>query len=193
MGTGMMDIRERQRAEEARKKEKEAEDALRALTKERMKAEEEEALRVQGVIEKLTQYHSSLPGNSGTQATGSRSIPGKLKRRRSPSQSRSRTSSPSPAPTPSRSPTPRKRSTVRAGKGKGRRTSYSRSPSRRSLPRSSRPTPRPVPGLYTGKEPMKALYRTREFSPPRTPSTRTYSPARSPSWQTVTSRRRGRR
>ena len=193
-GTGKMDIREREKVTEARRNEKEAEEALKQQTAVRKAAEEEEAMKAEEVINSLTAYRDALMKGGG-QSSGSRSIMSSNKRTRAPTPSRS--PSPSPAPSSSRTPPPssRKRITARSGKGKERRRSFSRSPSQESIPREHRPTQKSVPGLYLGKEEGRAPARRREFSPcspaprRRTPS----SPPRSPQWQTATRRRRDRR
>ena len=193
-GTGKMDIREREKVTEARRNEKEAEEALKQQTAVRKAAEEEEARKAEEVINSLTAYRDALMKGGG-QSSGSRSIMSSNKRTRAPTPSRS--PSPSPAPSSSRTPphSSRKRITARSGKGKERRRSYSRSPSKGSIPREHRPTQKSVPGLYLGKEEARAPTRRREFSPcspaprRRTPS----SPPRSPQWQTATRRRRDRR
>ena len=192
MGTGMMDVRERRKVEEARKKEKEAEQALLIQTAERMAAEEEEALRAEGVISSLTHYRDALLRRGG-QTSGPVGELRSSKRTRSPTPSRS----PPPAPSPSRTPPPsdRRRLTARSGKGKEKRSSFSRSPSRETY-REARPTNRSVPGLNLGREETRAPHRTREFSPSCTPPRRRRSPSsppRSPQWETARRRRRDRR
>jgi hypothetical protein len=189
-----MDIREREKVKEARRNEKEAEEALKHQIAVRKAAEEEEAKKAQEKIKSLTAYRDALMKGGG-HSSGSRSIVSSYKRTRAPTPTRS----PSPSPAPSSSRTPslsgRKRITARSGKGKDRRRSYSRSPSKGRFEREHRPSHKSVPGLYTGQEEARGAARRREFTP-RSPAPRRRSPCtppRSPEWQDVTRRRRERR
>jgi hypothetical protein len=193
-GKGEMDIREREKVKEARRNEKEAEEALKHQIAVRKAAEEEEAMKAEEKIKSLTAYRDALMKGGG-HSSGSRSTMSSHKRTRAPTPTRS----PSPSPAPSSSRTPslsgRKRITARSGKGKDRRRSYSRSPSKGSFQREHRPSQKSVPGLYIGQEEARAATRRREFTP-RSPAPRRRSPStppRSPEWQDVTRRRRERR
>ena len=63
-GTDQMDIRERSKTEEERRKEKEAEDILAEQRAVRKAAEEEEAREAEREIAKLTRYKDALLSNS---------------------------------------------------------------------------------------------------------------------------------
>ena len=193
-GRDDMDIREREKVKDARRKEKEAEESLKQQIAVRKAAEEEEAKNAQEKIQSLTAYRDALMKGGG-HSSGSRSIMSCSKRTRAPTPTRS----PSPSTAPSSSRTPslsgRKRITARSGKGKARRRSYSRSPSKERSEREHRPSHKSVPGLNTGHEEARGAARRREFTP-RSPTPRRRSPrspSRSPEWQEVTSRRRERR
>jgi hypothetical protein len=189
-GTDLFDIRERSKLEAAKKKEKEAEEALK---RERAARIEEEAKEADRKIRELTRYRDALVKDregSSSKPTGSQGAVRARKRTRSPTPPpRSSHSSPSSSRTPLS--TSRRRETVRAGKGKGRRSSYSRSQSPRRHPREPRPSARTVPGLCLGPREERRSQRQREFSPSRTPPRRqSRSPSRSPPWQTSQRRRR---
>jgi hypothetical protein len=188
-GTNLFDIRERSKLEEAKKKEKEAEEALKKAGADRI---EEEAKEADRKIRELTRYRDALVKDregSSSKPTGSHGAVRARKRTRSPTPPpRPSHSSPSSSRTPLS--TSRRRETVRAGKGKGRRSSYSRSQSPRRHPREPRPSARTVPGLCLGPRDERRSQRKREFSPSRTPPRRPRSPSGSPPWQTSQRRRR---
>ena len=148
-GSNLFDIRERSKLEEAKKKEKEAEEALKQAGADRI---EEEAKEADRKIRELTRYRDALVREgSSSKPTGSHGAVRARKRTRSPTPPpRPSHSSPSSSRTPPS--TSRRRETVRAGKGKGRRSSYSRSQSPRRHPREPRPSERTVPGAEGQKE-----------------------------------------
>ena len=187
----LMDIRERRKTTSARKREREAEQALAEAKALREAAEENKARVVDRQINDLVTYKDALISNF-TQLQGKQYPLHSRKRERSrtPSCSPSRT----PTPSPCRSPVSgaeRRRATVRSGKGKDRRRSFSRSPSPERRPPAARNLDRSIPGLVFGDE-RRSSHNSREFTPRRSPSRRPTpgSPARSPSWHVASRRRR---
>ena len=155
------DIRERQKTEEAREREREAEQVLAETRALREAAEEDEARVVNKKIAVLVSYKDALVSNS-SQPHGSQHPLHSRKRGRTRTPSRSPSSS--PAPSPCRSPRPeaeRRRETARGGKGKERRRSYSRSPIPEHRRRAARTPERAIPGLAFREDRRRSLLKGR--------------------------------